>query len=84
MEYTIQEQGQKNLFDRGRPSAPTMPEGLPKAGGSEAGGWVCDPALGICYVPMQEWGGLYGEDEAFAAGTVFSCLDMPFLGGAAK
>jgi len=42
---------------------------------------LCDLGLGICSVPMQEWEPLYDEDTAFSAGTIFPCLDKPFLGG---
>jgi hypothetical protein len=42
---------------------------------------MCNPELGICSVPIQEWERLYDEDKAFSAGTIFPCLDKPFLGG---
>ena len=37
--------------------------------------------VGICYVPMQKWEQIYDEDTAFSAGTLFPCLNLPFLGG---
>jgi len=42
---------------------------------------ACAPGLGICSVPMQEWEQIYDEDTAFSAGTIFPCLNKPFLGG---
>jgi hypothetical protein len=36
--------------------------------------------VGICFVPVQEWEQIYDEDTAFSAGTVFPCLNKPFLG----
>lgn len=41
----------------------------------------CNPGLGICSVPMQEWEQVYDEDTGFSAGTIFPCLNKPFLGG---
>ena len=41
----------------------------------------CNPELGICSVPMQEWEQVYDEDTGFSAGTIFPCLNKPFLGG---
>ena len=37
--------------------------------------------VGMCYVPMQEWEQIYDEDTAFSVGTIFPCLNKPFLGG---
>jgi len=37
--------------------------------------------IGICYVPIQQWEQIYDEDTAFAAGTLFPELNLPFLGG---
>ena len=41
----------------------------------------CNLGLGICSVPMQEWEPIYNEDTGFSAGTIFPCLNKPFLGG---
>lgn len=37
--------------------------------------------LAMAYVPFQQWGETYGEDEALAKGTLFPPLDLPFTGG---
>jgi len=67
-----------NLFYRG--NAPENIPNMPNAPGKPMP-MACDPGLGICSVPIQEWEQLYDEDTAFSAGTVFPCLDKPFLGG---
>ena len=38
-------------------------------------------ALAMAYVPWQEWGALYDEEQALCRGTLFPDLDKPFLGG---
>lgn len=35
--------------------------------------------LAIASVPLQPWGKLYGEEEAFCCGTVFTDLNKPFF-----
>ncbi len=37
--------------------------------------------LGIAYVPFQQWGEVYPEDDAFQRGTLFPQLDFPFRRG---
>jgi hypothetical protein len=37
-------------------------------------------ALGMAYVPYQEWGELYDADIGFHRGTIFPALDKPFIG----
>ena len=37
--------------------------------------------LGMAYVPFQQWGEVYPEDDAFSRGTLFPQLDYPFEGG---
>ena len=37
--------------------------------------------VAMCFVPMQEWEPIYDEDTAYSAGTIFPCLNKPFLGG---
>lgn len=34
--------------------------------------------LGIASVPMQEWGEVYRPETAFANGTIFPDLHMPY------
>ncbi|MBQ6211674.1 MAG: spore coat associated protein CotJA [Ruminococcus sp.] len=37
--------------------------------------------LAMAYVPYQQWGETYGDDEALGRGTLFPELDLPFSGG---
>ena len=37
--------------------------------------------LAMAYVPFQQWGETYGDDEALSRGTLFPPLDLPFSGG---
>lgn len=39
-----------------------------------------DLPLTIAYVPFQTLGTVYEQSEALKAGTLFPCLDKPFLG----
>lgn len=41
---------------------------------------IKDAVLAMAYVPMQEYGLLYDQDDALEAGTLFPDLDKPFLG----
>lgn len=34
----------------------------------------------MAYVPYQSWGKLYEPSVGLERGTIFPCLDMPFLG----
>ena len=36
--------------------------------------------LAMAYVPMQNFGNIYSNDEALNAGTIFKDLYKPFLG----
>lgn len=38
--------------------------------------------IGMCYVPWQTFQSIYPLDKGFCAGTLFPCLDKPFLGKA--
>ncbi|MCM1507020.1 MAG: spore coat associated protein CotJA [Ruminococcus flavefaciens] len=38
--------------------------------------------LAMAYVPFQEWGDVYTDDEAFPIGTLFPDLNFPFMRGA--
>lgn len=40
--------------------------------------------LAMAYVPWQSFEKTYSLEEGFKAGTVFPCLDLPFMGGAKK
>ena len=37
--------------------------------------------LAMAYVPFQQWGETYSDDEALNRGTLFPQLDFPFNGG---
>ena len=37
--------------------------------------------LGMAYVPFQQWGDMFPEDEGFEKGTIFPELDFPFMNG---
>ncbi len=41
-------------------------------------------AVAMAYVPIQQWETPYEAEEAFARGTVFPSLDLPFTGGAGR
>ncbi len=36
--------------------------------------------IGMCYVPMQQWGELYSAEVGLSRGTIFPELDKPFIG----
>ena len=40
--------------------------------------------LAMVYAPLQEWRSIYDIDTALMRGTLFSELDLPFLGGGCK
>jgi len=40
-------------------------------------------SLAMAYVPFQQWGETYGDDEALSRGTLFPELDLPFSKGGA-
>lgn len=39
-----------------------------------------DMPVAMAYVPWQNWNNLYDLDKALAVGTIFPCLNRPFLG----
>ncbi len=42
---------------------------------------LSEKSLGMAYVPWQQsFGTVYDLDKAFCKGTIFPCLDKPFLG----
>ncbi|MCH4239540.1 MAG: spore coat associated protein CotJA [Oscillospiraceae bacterium] len=41
-------------------------------------------SLAMAYIPYQKFENLYSPEKALEAGTLFSGLDKPFLGGAKK
>ncbi|MBQ8913468.1 MAG: spore coat associated protein CotJA [Lachnospiraceae bacterium] len=36
--------------------------------------------VAMAYVPYQQWKDQYEDDVALQRGTIFPCLDKPFLG----
>ena len=36
--------------------------------------------LGMAYIPWQTWGDVYDLNRGVHAGTIFPCLDKPFVG----
>lgn len=41
-------------------------------------------AYAMAYVPFQQSGEVYACDKALSRGTIFPCLDLPFLKGCCK
>ena len=41
-------------------------------------------AYAMAYVPFQQSGEVYSCDRALTRGTIFPCLDLPFLRGCCK
>lgn len=39
-----------------------------------------NPPLAMAYVPWQVWNETYELDKALHVGTLFPCLDKPFMG----
>lgn len=37
-------------------------------------------SIGMGYVPWQKWDNVYDLNKGMCAGTIFPCLDKPFLG----
>lgn len=42
------------------------------------------PALAMAYVPFQQWEDVYSCEKALSRGTLFPCLDKPFMMGCCK
>ena len=42
--------------------------------------FIPDTPLAMAYVPMQIWNKTYELDKALQVGTLFPCLDKPFMG----
>ncbi len=42
---------------------------------------ISAPSLAITYSPWQEWNCVYEAERALCRGTIFPCLDKPFLEG---
>ncbi len=37
-------------------------------------------SIGMAYTPIQKWQNIYEDEVGFNRGTIFSQLDLPFLG----
>lgn len=71
--------GDNNMMDPGN----TMP-GNTDSGSNSIAACVDNLPLAMAYVPMQSWEETYEPAEALMNGTVFPCLNLPFLGGAKR
>ena len=52
--------------------------------GCTKGRFPVNTAYAMAYVPFQQSGEVYSCDRALVRGTVFPCLDLPFLKGCCK
>lgn len=43
-----------------------------------------NPSLAMAYVPFQHFAEVYSCEKALKQGTIFPCLDKPFLMGCVK
>lgn len=48
------------------------------------GRFPVNTAYAMAYVPFQQSGEVYACDRALTRGTIFPCLDLPFLKGCCK
>ena len=40
----------------------------------------CSVAIAMAYVPFQQWSEVYSAEKGLCTGTLFPCLDLPFVG----
>ena len=60
------------------------PPTLDESGNGEISAMPLDSLpIAMAYVPMQKWQRLYEPEVALERGTLFSELDLPFIGKAA-
>lgn len=50
-------------------------------GNSDVSRFPKSTPLAMAYVPFQQWNDTYDDDKAFARGTLFPELDLPFSRG---
>ena len=69
-----------------REAALSMPDmDIKKGNGDSMPRFPKNTPIAMAYVPFQQWGETYGDDEAFSRGTLFPELDLPFAkGGSGK
>lgn len=70
-ENSMNQQGIMQRNDNSRNAMNGMTERFPQ-----------NTPIGMAYVPFQQWGEVYSEDEAFENGTLFPELNFPFERGA--
>ena len=37
-------------------------------------------SVAMAYVPFQQWNEIYAADKGLSVGTMFPCLNLPFVG----
>ena len=52
-----------------------------KMQGSQISRFPKNTPLAMAYVPFQQWGEVYSDDDALCMGTLFPDLNFPFKGG---
>lgn len=40
----------------------------------------CSVSVAMAYVPFQQWSEVYSAEKGLSAGTIFPCLNLPFVG----
>ncbi len=68
----------------GTPNYPTPTRDLPSCDGGKGEWGLKGYPLAMVYTPIQEFDNLYELDKGFNAGTIFSELDLPFMGRTIK
>ena len=68
----------------GNPNYPTPDLDLPSCEGGNRNWGMKGYPLASVYAPIQEFDNLYELDKGFVAGTIFSELDLPFMGRSLK
>lgn len=64
----------------GAPNYPAPARDLPSCDGDRDGWGLNGYPLAMVYSPVQKFENLYDLDKGFVAGTIFSELDLPFMG----
>lgn len=59
---------------------PELPGESCPEGGEEMNQECQTPPLAMVYSEKQIWGPLYSVEEGLERGTIFPCLDKPFMG----
>lgn len=40
----------------------------------------CSTSYAMAYIPFQQWGEVYSAEKGLSVGTLFPCLNLPFMG----